>query len=80
MLCKSFLQANLDLFVSLIYQAIELTHYKYLLNEAVAGYSFYVIVSNFANIQFFGFTEHITKGLSVETDQPPQMPSIGVPH
>lgn len=63
-----------------MYQAIVSIHSKHLLSGAVAGYAFYLIASNFANIQFFRFTAHITKGLSVETDQSPQMLSVSVSH
>lgn len=40
----------------------------------MAGYTFYLIASNLPNTPFFRFSEHITKGPTVETDQPPQMP------
>lgn len=80
-LCKGFLQANLDLFVRLIYQAIILIHSKYLLSEAVAGYAFYLIASNFANIQVFSFTEHITQGAQCgDRSTTSNAPSASVSH
>lgn len=56
-LCKRFLQDNLDLFIRLIYQVIALIHSKYLLSKSVAGYAFYFIASNFTSIWLFWITE-----------------------
>jgi len=63
-----------------MYQDTVLIHSKYLLSEADAGYAFYLIASNSADIQFFRLTEHITKWLGVEADQPPQMPGVLASH
>lgn len=78
-LCKSVLQANLDLFIRMMYHIIVLIYSKYLLSEAVAGHA-YLIASNFANTQSFRFTEHTAKRLSVETDKPTSNVPVWVSH